>query len=401
MVGLQEIEAARRRIADSLPASPCPRSETLSKSNGHSVYLKLENLHRTGSFKERGALNKILTLCPEECRRGLITASAGNHGQGVAYHATSRRIKAEVWMPRTTPLTKVSATRSFGAAVVLDGSSYDEAHARAVDRSRAARLTFIHPFDDDAVIAGQGTLGLELLEQIDVDTIVVPVGGGGLIAGVACAVKETNPKVRVIGVQSDALPSMKAAVDAGAIVTVPAAVTIADGIAVRTAGERTLPMVQRYVDEIITVDEEEIATAILFLLEKERTVAEGAGAVALAALLHEKASRVAKNVVALVSGGNIDVKTLSRIIERGLSKDGRLITLRIHLPDYPGALHRLTGVIAEREVNIVATSYNRTHYGVALRDTVIDLTLETRGPEHIQELATALRSAGYDYDHVV
>ncbi|MBV9607996.1 MAG: pyridoxal-phosphate dependent enzyme, partial [Acidobacteria bacterium] len=202
MVSLQDIQAAQCRIADSLPPSPCPRSETLSKLNGHSVYLKLENLQRTGSFKERGALNKILTLRPEECRRGLITASAGNHGQGVAYHATTRRMRAEVWMPRTTPLTKVSATRGFGAEVVLDGGSYDEAYARAVDRSCAAGLTFIHPSDDDAVIAGQGTLGLELLEQVEADVIVVPVGGGGLIAGVACAVKETNPRVRVVGVQS-------------------------------------------------------------------------------------------------------------------------------------------------------------------------------------------------------
>jgi threonine dehydratase len=401
MIALHDIEAARCRIGDSIPVSPCPRSEVLSKLNGHSVYLKLENLQRTGSFKERGALNKILTLRPEECSHGLITASAGNHGQGMAYHATSRGIRAEVWMPRTTPLTKVSATRSFGGNVVLDGGSYDETYTFALERSRAEGLTFIHPFDDDAVIAGQGTVGLELLKQTDVDTLVVPVGGGGLIAGIACAVKETNPGVRVIGVQSEALPSMKAAMATGKPVTVPAAVTIADGIAVRTTGERTLPIVQRYVDEIVTVEEEEIATAILFLLEKERTVAEGAGAVALAALLHNKLSIAGKNVVALVSGGNIDVKTLSRIIERGLTKDGRLITLRIHLPDYPGALHRLTGVIASHEVNIVATSYNRTHYGVALRDTVIDLTLETRGPGHIQELAVALQSAGYDYDHVV
>ena len=401
MVTLKDIEAARSRIGDSIPLSPCPRSEVLSKLHGHSVYLKLENLQRTGSFKERGALNKILTLTADERARGLIAASAGNHGQGVAYHASMHGIKSQVWMPRTTPLTKVSATRSFGAQIVLHGSSYDEAYDGALERSKAEGLTFIHPFDDDAVIAGQGTVGLELFKQTTVDAVLVPVGGGGLISGIACALKEQQPGIRVIGVEAEALPSMKAAVAAQKPVTVPAATTIADGIAVRTTRERTLKMVQQYVDDIVTVDEEEIATAILFLLEKERTVGEGAGAVALAALIHHKVSLPGKSIAVLISGGNIDVKTLSRIIERGLAKDGRLLTLRIHLPDYPGALHRLTGVIAAHEVNIVATSYNRTNYGVALGDTVIDLTLETRGPEHVRELDDALRAAGYEYDRVV
>src|SRR6184192_1411022 len=267
---LADIHAAMARIRDSIYLSPCARSEDFSQHTGNSVYLKLDNLQRTGAFKERGALNKLLTLSQEERSRGVIAASAGNHAQGVAYHAGRHGIRAQICMPLTTPLIKVSATKNYGAEVVLHGANYDEACEEAVSRGQQLGMTFIHPFDDEVVMAGQGTMGLEILQQVpDVEAIVAPIGGGGLIAGVACAVKETNSSIRVIGVQPARLPSMKVAIAEGHPVTLSPAATIADGIAVRRAGEKTLPLVQRYVDDIVTVDEEEIANAILLLLERE------------------------------------------------------------------------------------------------------------------------------------
>jgi threonine dehydratase len=401
MVTLQQIKDASQRIRSSIFASPFMRSETFSQRTGNSIFLKLENLQMTGSFKERGALNKILLLTEDEKRRGVIAASAGNHAQAVSYHATKRGIAAKICMPLATPLVKVSATREFGAEVILVGANYDEACDEALRIREAENRTFIHPFDDHDVIAGQGTIGLEMLEGVsDLDAVVIPVGGGGLIGGVACAVKETNPKVRVIGVQTAKLPSMKAALEQKQHVTLPAGKTIADGIAVRSPGVHTLPLVQKYVDEIVTVDEEEIANAILTLLEKEKTLTEGAGAVAVAAVLNGKTGETGKKLGVLVSAGNIDVTLLSRIIERGLVKDGRLVRLRIHLPDYPGALVKLSTVIAEQKVNIVETAFNRSYYGVVLGDTAIDITMETRGLEHIAELEKALDSHGYVHERV-
>ena len=402
MVTLSDIQTALGRIRESIQISPCTRSETFSELAGNSVYLKLENRQRTGAYKERGALNKLLTLSAEERSRGVIAASAGNHAQAVAYHAARLGIRARICMPLPTPLIKVSATRGYGADVVLYGANYDEAFAEALRQSEADKITFVHAFDDESVIAGQGTLGLELLEQHpDLEVFVVPIGGGGMIGGLACAVKEKNPKVRVIGVQPSRLPSMKVAVAEGKPVTLAAAVTIADGIAVRRAGERTLPLVQKYVDEIVTVEEEEVANAILLLLEREKTLAEGAGAAAVAALVNHRVELSGKRVAAIVGGGNIDVTLLARIIERGLVKDGRLVRLRVHLPDYPGALHRLTGILAEHRANLVETSYDRAYHGVNLGDTAIDITMETRGPEHIAELIAALGAAGYVHERIL
>jgi len=402
MVTLDAIKAAVDRIRESIYISPFVRSETFSKLAGNSIFFKLENLQMTGSYKERGALNKILLLTEAERRRGVIAASAGNHAQAVSYHATKRGIAAQICMPLTTPLVKVSATRDYGAEVILAGTNYDETCQEALRRCAEKHLTFIHPFDDEAVIAGQGTLGVEVLEQHpEIEILVVPVGGGVLIGGVACAVKETNPKIRVIGVQTSKLPSMKVALEANHPVLLPPKVTIADGIAVRCAGEITFPLVKKYVDEILTVDDEEIANAILVLLEKEKTLTEGAGAVAAAVILQHKIPRQGKNVGVFVTGGNIDVSLLSRIIERGLVKDGRLVRLRIHLPDHPGALQRLAGVIAEKKANIVETNYDRAYYGVLLGDTVIEITMEMRGPEHIAELVTALNAAGYSHERVI
>jgi threonine dehydratase len=396
MLNIRHIHEAMARIRDSIFVSPFVYSETFSHLTGNTAFFKLDNLQMTGSFKERGALNKILLLTPEEKRRGVIAASAGNHAQAVAYHAVKRGIATQIFMPLTTPLVKVSATRSYGADVILVGANYDETCEAALKRCAEQDLTFIHPFDDEAVIAGQGTLGLEMLDQQSgLDALLVPIGGGGLIAGVACAIKETNPGIQVIGVQTSKLPSMKAAREHNGIVTVPAAKTIADGIAVRTAGTLTFPLVQKYVDDIVTVDEEEIASAILLLLEKEKTLTEGAGAAATAAALHKKIPHRGKKLGILICGGNIDVTLLSRIIERGLVKDGRLVRLRIHLPDHPGALVRLSTVIAEQKANIIQTSHDRAYYGAVLGDTVIDVTMETRGPDHIADLTAALEAANY------
>jgi threonine dehydratase len=402
MIQLSDIQTALGRIREDIRISACTHSETFSGLTHNSIFLKLDNQQRTGAFKERGALNKLLTLNQDERTRGVIAASAGNHAQGVAYHAGRHNIHARIVMPLPTPLTKVSATRAYGAEVVLHGANYDEAYEKAVEQGAKDRLAFIHAFDDDAVIAGQGTLGLEILQQHpDIEAIVAPIGGGGLIGGIACAVKETNSAIKIFGVQPARIASMKAAVAEGKPVTLAAAKTIADGIAVRRAGDRTLPLVQKYVDDIVTVEEEEIANAILLLLEREKTLAEGAGAAAIAAVLNRKLPLTGKRIAVLVCGGNIDVTLLSRIIERGLVKDGRLVRLRVHLPDYPGALHRLTGILADHRANIVETAYDRAYHGVNLGDTAIDITMETRGPDHIAELLAALVSAGYTHERIL
>jgi threonine dehydratase len=406
MVTLSHIQSALARLRNSIYVSPCTLSETFSDLTGNSIYLKLENRQRTGAYKERGALNKLLSLAAEERSKGVIAASAGNHAQAVAYHASNLGIRATIVMPLPTPLIKVSATRGFGGDVVLHGSNYDEAYEEALRLSAEEHLTFVHAFDDDAVIAGQGTLGLELLEQHpDLDAVIVPIGGGGLIGGMGCALKETNPRIHVVGVQPARIPSAKVALSEGKPATLPSAVTIADGIAVRRVGERTLPLIQKYVDDIVTVEEEEIANAVLLLLEREKMLAEGAGAAAVAALVNRRIpmvrERAGEKIVVVVSGGNIDVTLLARIIERGLVKDGRLVRLRVHLPDYPGALHRLTGILAQHRANIVETSYDRAYHNVNLGDTAIDITMETRGPDHIAELISALGANGYTHERIL
>jgi len=400
-VTLQAVRDARERIQAAIYFSPCAHSHSLSEIAGHPTYLKLENLQLTGAFKERGALNKILTLSQRERQHGVIAASAGNHAQGVAFHAKSNSIAAKIVMPVMTPLVKVNATQGYGAEVVLHGDGYDEAYEEARRLAKEEHLTFVHPFDDPAVIAGQGTIGLEVLEQVpELEAIIVPIGGGGLISGIACAVKELRPRVRVIGVQAARMPSMLEARKHRRPTTIAVKPTIADGIAVRRAGELTFPLVERYVDEIVAVEEEEIASGILTLLEKEKTLAEGAGAAAVAALLHHKAKLKNQKTVALVCGGNIDVSLLSRIIERGLVKDARLLRLQIHLSDRPGSLFQLSRIIAAHHINIVELKFDRAYYGVSLGDTLIDITLETRGQEQINRILQALTEAGYRHERV-
>lgn len=402
VISLSDIQAARTRIQDTIRPTPALHSENLSRESGGTLFLKLESLNVTGSFKERGALNRILLLSSEERARGVIAASAGNHAQGVAYHAFRRGIRAVICMPEFTPIVKVSATRAWGAEVILYGANFDESLEEARRRQQSEGLIFIHSFDDEAVIAGQGTIGLELLEQVpDLQVVVVPVGGGGLIGGIGCAIKECRPRVQVLGVQTTALPSMKAALGAGHPVLLDAARTIADGIAVRQAGSLTLELTKKYVDDIVLVDDEEIAMSILRLLETQKVLAEGAGAAPAAALLNRKARLQGRKVAVIVGGGNIDVTLLSNIIERGLVKEGRLVRMRIPLPDHPGSLQRLTTILAAERANIVQVIHDRAYFGAHLGEGIVDVTLETRGPEHVGELLSKLAEAGYRYDRVL
>jgi threonine dehydratase len=390
------VEAARRRLSGAIYETPCAYSQTLSELAGCHCYVKLENLQMTGSFKERGAANLLLQLDADERRRGVAAASAGNHGLAVAFHAARLGIPATIVMPTYAPLIKVTSARRYGAEVILHGENYDEAYerARAVAAERGA--VFVHPFDDARVVAGQGTLGLELLEQVDaLDAVVVPVGGGGLIAGVALAVKSRNPGVRVIGVQSAAVPGMERALAGGERVRVPAGATIADGIAVRKVGAVPFGLVTKLVDAVVTVDEEELANAVLLLLEIEKTVVEGAGAVPLAALLNRPLGLGGTRVALVLSGGNIDVTMLARIIERGLVKDGRLVRLTVVLQDRPGALARLTALIAEERANVVHIEHDRAFSRLAIGATEVQLTLETAGRKQIDALRLRLEAAGY------
>lgn len=397
MIGIQDIREASERLDDYIKKTPCQSSEAFSRLSGASVCLKLENQQFTGSFKERGALNKLLSLSEDERRRGVICASAGNHAQGVAFHAGRLGIPATIVMPDRTPLIKISRTRGFGARVELAGANFDEAYAEARRIQEKERLTFVHPFDDDFVMAGQGTIGLELIEQVpDLDAVIVPIGGGGLIAGVATAVKALSPKVRVYGVQTAAFPSMQRSVEAGEPVTVASGSTIADGIAVKRPGDKTLRVIQERVDGIVTVSEEEIANAIVLLLEEEKTVAEGAGAAALAALIHGHLPDLrGKRCAVVISGGNIDVNLLSRIIERGLVKEGRLVRLVVTVEDRPGGLARLTTLVAAQHANVIEIHHDRAFADSGFGETQIEMTLETRGPDHVRSIRESLEKAGY------
>jgi threonine dehydratase len=400
MIAFVDIEEARERIKDQIYLSPFPRSETISGMTGNRVFFKLENLQLTGSFKERGALNRLLTLTPEEVQRGVIAASAGNHGMAVAYHSRRLSIAATIVMPTTAPLVKVTRVRQYGAESVLCGSDYDAALAEALRLSEERKLTLISAFDDPWIIAGQGTIGIEIHEQNpDLDAVIVPVGGGGLIAGLALAVKTLMPKIRIIGVQAEAVPSMKAALQEGAPNRIPAAITIADGIAVRAVGAAPLELVKMYVDEIVTVSEGEIANAVLTLLEIEKTVAEGAAAVPLAGLLSKKASLAGKNVGIIISGGNIDMNLISRIIESGLIQDGRLGRFAVVISDRPGSLARLAQRVADLGANILQISQSRGFGEMALGETEVELILETSGADHIERIRAALSADRFKIKH--
>ncbi len=396
MLYFKEIEEAYRLIKNEIYHSPCVLTRTLSELTGSTVFLKLENLQMTGSFKERGALHKLLTLSEAERRRGIIAASAGNHAQGVAFHARRIESKATILMPEGTPLNKVTATRKYGAEVVLYGKNYDEAYDEAVLRQQEEGLNFIHAFDDIKIMAGQGTIGLEIIEDdIRPDAVLVPIGGGGLISGIAVAIKERYPACKIYGVQAKLASAMKVSQDANRIMPIKPSPTLADGIAVKSVGHLTFPIIQNYVDDIILIDEEEIASAILMLLEIEKTVVEGAGATPLAALVYHDLPFKDKRVVLVLSGGNIDINILSRIIERGLIKDGRMVRLRVELQDRPGQLAIVSRCIAKLGANVLEVYHNRSFMNAPLGKTFLDITLETRGREHVQEIIDALAIENY------
>ena len=397
MFPLEKIQQAHQRIKDVVVHTPFSYAPFLSGESGVEVYLKKENLQMTGAFKLRGAFNKIASLSDAERAQGVVAASAGNHAQGVAYSAQHFGIKAVIIMPDSTPLTKVNGVRHFGAEVILAGNNYDEAYAYATKYGEENSLVFVHPFEDDEVIAGQGTVALEILEQADdLDAVIVPVGGGGLISGVAAAIKGINPKIEVIGVSAAGAPALKNSFDAKTPIDSISVRTIADGIAVRDCSPITLGYMLESVDNFITVDENEIASAILFLLEKQKLVVEGAGAVGVAALLHKKLPHLmGKKVAVVLSGGNVDVTLLSVIIEKGLIKSRRKLKLTVTLIDKPGSLMFLTELLRDLTANIVHIAYDRTSTDLDYGDANVTIHLETKGEEHQKEIVQTLHDNGY------
>jgi len=390
-VTLEMIQDAREALKGVAELTPMVTSSRLGKN----LYIKSENLQKTGSFKIRGAYNKIRSLTPEEAKRGVIACSAGNHAQGVALSATKLGIKSVICMPEGAPILKVEATRGYGAEVVLVPGIYDDAAREAERLSKEKGYTFAHPFNDPYVIAGQGTIGLDILDQVpDVDQVIVPIGGGGLISGVAVAIKSMRPNVKVIGVQAATVPSMYVSRRNGEITTVKDGATIADGIHVLTPGDLTYEIVSKYVDDIVTVSEDEIAAAIVALLEGPKTVAEGAGATSVAAYLFNKVDTSLKTV-ALVSGGNVDITTLSRIITKGLQKTGRIVQLSTKLIDKAGNLAQLLSCVADTGANVLNIEHEREDAKTEVNSCVVTLTLETRDQAHIQKIREEMANRGY------
>lgn len=398
-LGLKDIRAAQDVVQGQVRHTPVKRSSSLSAMTGGEFWLKLENFQRTGSFKVRGALNKIHHLTAEERKAGVVCASAGNHAQGVAYAAAKAGVKATIFMPQDAPLAKLTATRNYGAEVRLVGRDYQEAFEAAKAHQEKAGAVFVHAFDDLQVMAGQGTLGLELLEDIPhLDTVLVPIGGGGLICGIAAAVKGINPRVRVIGVQAEGASTIAPSLQKGKPVILDEVNTMADGIAVRRTGQLTFPLIQGLVDEVVTVTEAEIASAILFLLERAKAVVEGAGAVSLAAAMHQKVDLKGKTACAIISGGNIDMTLVSRIIQRGLVKTGRIAVVDVVISDRPGSLATLLDVLAKARASVIELNHDRDRLDLALNRTGVEVHVETRGPEHVADLRRQLIAAGYEPD---
>jgi threonine dehydratase len=359
--------------------------------------LKLDNFQRTGSFKERGALNCLLTLTDEQKKNGVVTASAGNHAQAVAYHATQLGLQSTIFMPVTTPLLKLSRTEAFGAKIIISGENYDEAHEAASEFAREHGAFYVHAYDDERIVAGQATAGFEMLEQIpDVDVLVVPVGGGGLISGIALAVESLKRDVRVVGVETNVLPSMKAALERGAPFQLPAAPTLCDGIRVRKVGQINFDICKRLVRDFATVTDNEVALAILHLMEQEKLVAEGAGAAGVAAVLSHSIPDISgKTVCIIICGGNIDLTLLSRILERGMAETGRLVKLLLTIHDRPGELAELLQMIGKCEANVLEVHHERAFAESAWNDVDVDLVLETKGKSHIVDILAKMKAKGY------
>lgn len=396
MVELQKVWQARENLAGIIHQTNLDLSFTFSELSGNKVYLKTENLQKTGSFKIRGAYNKIASLGREEKEKGVIAASAGNHAQGVAFGASRAGIVSTIVMPEGAPLSKVVATRGYGANVILHGGVYDDAYNKALEIQKETGATFVHAFDDPEVIAGQGTIGLEILDELpDVDAILVPIGGGGLISGIAVAVKNLKPSVKIIGVEAEGAACVLASRQTGDRETLPSALTIADGIAVKCPGTVTFDLIQKYMDDVVTVSDEEIASTILLLLERSKLVAEGSGAAALGALVYRKNLLKDQKVAVLISGGNIDVNFMSRIIEKGLVKTGRNVKLVTAILDKPGNLQHFLSIIAENKANVISIFHDRLDPNLPLNKAQVEVVLETQSGEHVAQLIANLKKQGY------
>jgi threonine dehydratase len=395
MIEISDVLAAAQRLQAHVLRTPCVASQTLSDITGAQVFLKFENLQFTASFKERGACNKLAQLSPEQSAQGVIAMSAGNHAQGVAYHAQRLGLHAVIVMPRFTPGVKVERTRGFGAEVILHGDTLEEARTYAFDLAVKRNLTFVHPYDDDAIVAGQGTVALEMLQEVtDLDTLVIAVGGGGLISGMATVAKALRPGMEVLGVQTMRFPAMFNAIKGTDHPT--GASTIAEGIAVGTPGSVTTEIVRHRVDDLLLVDEGDIEQALVMLLEVEKTLVEGAGAVGLAALLRYPERFKGKRVGLVLCGGNIDPLLLAAIIERGMVRAGRLARIRVGARDVPGSLARITATVAEAGANIEEVHHQRAFTTLAAQNAEVELVVQTRGHNHVQDVLCAVREAGFD-----
>ncbi|MEG0592893.1 MAG: threonine ammonia-lyase [Coprobacillus sp.] len=394
MLKLEAFQEAKERVDEVVVSTPLIYSEPFSKECKNEVYIKPENLQRTGSFKLRGAYNKIVKMDDEAKQKGLIASSAGNHAQGVAYAAKQLGVKATIVMPSHTPLIKVEATESHGADVVLAGEVYDEAYQAAVNLQKKHDYTFVHPFDDEDVIEGQGTIALEILEELpDTDIILVPVGGGGLISGIACAAKQIKPTIKIIGVEPEGAASALAAINEDHVVELSEAVTIADGTAVKQIGDKTFEYIKKYVDGIITVSDYELMDAFLLLVEKHKLIAENSGILSLAGL--KKLNEKNKKVVSLVSGGNIDVLSISSMINKGLISRGRVFTFSVQLPDKPGQLEFVAQVLARCNANVIAVDHNQFKNFARFSEVELRVTCETNGEKHIQSIVEEFNEEGY------
>lgn len=394
-VTLADIYAARERIAGAIYRSPCPYSLLLSRLLKCEIYCKLDHLQVTGSFKERGARNRLERLSPEQKKTGVVAASAGNHAQALAYHGTELGVPVTVVMPVYAPLTKVTNCRSFGAEVILEGQSYDHSKQFAMKLAESRGLTYVPGFDDADIIAGAGTLALEILQDVpDVDAVIIPVGGGGLIAGCSVAIKESNPRVRVIGCETANAPTLRASLDAGKIVKIPSKPTLADGLAVAEVGKLCYELAKKYVDDVVLVDEAHLAQAVLRLLELEKAVLEGAGAAALAAMLQHDLGLSGKKVVLVLCGGNIDLTMVGRVIDRGLAADGRLCRITCSISDRPGSLAMLTKLLADAGASVHEIDHDRNFSAPDVATVYVQCVLETRDHAHIAQVRDRLRAAG-------
>ena len=397
--GISDIYAAAKQLEGIVRKTPLIYSDFFSDISGNATYLKLENLQTTGAFKLRGAYNRISMLTDEEKARGVITASAGNHAQGVAYAAQKLGVRAIICMPATTPILKVEATRALGAAVILHGNGFDDAYTHSLELQKKNGYVYIHPFNDRDVIVGQGTIALEVIDALkDVDAILVPIGGGGLASGISFAAKLVNPQIKIIGVEPENAACMKAALSCGRTITLPSADTVADGCAVRTAGKLTLAFCRRYLDEIITVSEMDIMSALLSLIEKHKLIAEGSGVLSLAALgkLHMKGKKVA----VLISGGNIDISTISALISKALISRGRVFRFSVQLPDKPGQLLTVAQILTDQDANVIRLDHDQTMVTDSFQKVQLTVTVEAHGQEHIDRIVRALSENGFEINKI-